>query len=285
MTDTDKNVWAGAENLRQFAQIAALAVLTGCANSVEVGPERTIDLQTGFTPAGIALSKGMPSLIRRTSPSYVTLIVHKSQRNNKLSRDTLPEAVTSGSGFVIDNAGHILTAGHVAVAKGYTVNATGSDGRVYEGKVVAVRSDDDSAIIKLNGFKGLPVRPTSKACLRSGEAIFSLGKPHARGDTARTGEVQSMSFGRAVTYNGFGYPDAMVLRMSTKKGESGGPVFNSNGELSGMLVSTLSDGAGRPLNLAHAIGTPSLARFVCKHTSCSQGWRSLSNQSIKGCPA
>lgn len=271
--------------MRRYAQISALVILAGCSNTVQVGTERTVDLQTGFTPAGIALSNSMPDLIKRTSPSYVTLIVHKQRGNDRLSRDTLPEAVTSGSGFVLDNAGHILTAGHVAVAPGYTVNATGADGRVYEGKVVAVRPKDDSAIIKLAGFKGNPVRPTSNACLRSGEAIFSLGKPHARGDTARTGEVQSMSFGRAVSYNGFGYPDAMVLRMSTKKGESGGPVFNSSGELSGMLVSTLSDGGGRPLHLAHAIGTPSLARFVCKHTSCSQGWKSLTGQSLKGCPA
>lgn len=271
--------------MRRIALAGVLAVLTGCASTVQVGKERSIDLETGFTPAGIALSKGMPDLIKQTGPSYVTLIVHKAQGNDKLSRETLPDAVTSGSGFVIDNAGHVLTAGHVAVARGYTVNATGADGRVYEGKVVAVRPNDDSAIIKLSGFKGHPVRPTSNACLRSGEAIFSLGKPHARGDTARTGEVQSMSFGRPVTYNGFGYPDAMVLRMDTKKGESGGPVFNSRGELSGMLVSTLSDGGGRPLHLAHAIRSPSLARFVCKHTSCSPGWRTLMSQSVKGCPA
>ena len=43
---------------------------------------------------------------------------------------------------------------------------------------------------KLSVFDGQPVQPSTEACLRSGEAVFSLGKPHARGDTARTGEVQ-----------------------------------------------------------------------------------------------
>lgn len=271
--------------MKYAAQLCGLLLLAGCSSSVQVGQEREIGVATGFTPAGIALSRTLPDLIRQTGPSYVTLVVHKEQGKDRLARETMPEAVTSGSGFVIDNKGHILTAGHVAVARGYTVNATGADGRVYEGKVIAVRANDDSAIIRLNGYSGNPVQPTGTSCLRSGEAIFSLGKPHARGDTARTGEVQSMSFGRAVTYNGFGYPDAMVLRMSTKKGESGGPVFNSNGELSGMLVSTLSDGGGRPLHLAHAIAGPSLARFVCKHTSCSPAWGALSKQSVKSCPA
>ena len=272
--------------MKRPAIVALLTVLAGCAGAgVQVGEERTIGLETGFTPAGVSLNGSMPDLIRKTGPSYVTLIVHKEQGNDRLSRDSLPDAVTSGSGFVIDGAGHVLTAGHVAVAPGYTVNATGADGRVYEGKVVAVKPDNDSAIVKLAGYSGSPVRLTNDACLRAGTPVFSLGKPHARGDIARTGEVQSMSFGRKVTYNGFGYPDAMVLRMSTKKGESGGPVFNDRGELSGMLVSTLSDGNGRPLNLAHAIATPSLAKFVCKHTSCSQGWQVLSGQSVKGCKA
>jgi hypothetical protein len=111
-----------------------------------------------------------------------------------------------------------------------------------------------------------------------------LGKPHAEGDIARLGEVETMSFGRAVTYNGFGYPDAMVLRMNTKKGESGGPLFNSSGRLSGMIVSTLSDGNGRPLNLAHAVPVPALAQFLCSHTSCSPAWGSLARQSTQHCP-
>ncbi|MGI9464353.1 MAG: trypsin-like peptidase domain-containing protein, partial [Aestuariivirgaceae bacterium] len=115
--------------------------------------QRDINLQTGFTPAGIALSSSMPDLIRQTGPSYVTLIVHREQGTDPFSRDTLPEAVTSGSGFVVDDAGHVLTAGHVAVAPGFTVNATGPDGRVYEGKVIAVERNNDSAIIKLSGYK------------------------------------------------------------------------------------------------------------------------------------
>ncbi len=269
-------------NLRLLPLLAVAA----CATNTELdGDPREFSVQTGYTPAGIALKTSMPELVRRTSPAYVTLIVHQAQGKSKEERDTLPDAVTSGSGFVIDDQGHVLTAGHVAVAPGYTVNAKGSDGRVYSGRVKAVMPSNDMAIIKLRGFDGIPVQPSSEACLRSGEAVFSLGKPHARGDTARTGEVQSMSFGRAVTYDGFGYPDAMVLRMSTKKGESGGPVFNSRGLLSGMLVSTLSDGDGRPLHLAHAIASPSLAKFVCKHTTCSQTWRTLTNKSVKSCKA
>jgi len=151
--------------------------------------------------------------------------------------------------------------------------------------VIMVRPDNDMALIKLSGFTGTPVTPASNTCMHKGEPIFSLGKPHAQGDIARIGEVESMTFGRAVNYNGFGYPDAMVLKMSTKKGECGGPVFNSSGELTGMVVSTLSDGNGRPLNLAHAIPTAALAGFVCENTACSARWQALRSQAASRCGA
>ena len=259
--------------------------LVGCSTTTDVAGPREFNVQTGFTPAGVALNSSMPSLVSRTSPSYVTLIVHKSQGKSKDARDTLPDAVTSGSGFLVDNKGHIVTAGHVAVAPGYTVSARGADGRLYEGIVVDVRRDNDMGLIRLSGFAGNPVNPSSSPCMGAGEPIFSLGKPHAQGDTARTGEVQSMSFGRPVTYNQFGYPDAIVLRMSTKKGESGGPVFNAKGELTAMLVSTLSDGNGRPLHLAHAISSDKIGGFICKNTSCSARWRALSSKNTQSCPA
>ena len=177
----------------------------------------------------------------------------------------MTDAVTSGSGFVIDPAGYILTAGHVAMAPGWRVEARGPDGRSYKGRVVKLLKNNDLALIKLERTSGLrPVMPSDSPCLKVGEGIFSLGKPRKSGDTARLGEVASMSFGRAVTYDDFGYPDAMVLKLETRKGESGGPVFNTNGDLTGMLVSTLSDSSGRHLNLAHAVPTPDLARFVCE---------------------
>ena len=46
-------------------------------------------------------------------------------------------------------------------------------------------------------------------------------------------------------------------------------MFTSSGRLAGMVVSTLSDGTGRHLNLAHAVTAPMLAQFVCANTNCS----------------
>jgi serine protease Do len=184
---------------------------------------------------------------------------------------------------VVNAEGYVLTAGHVAMKKGFSVSARGPDGRIYSGKVVDVQPGYDMALVKLNGFHGVAVRPSQSACLSPGDPIFSLGKPHAQGDTARFGQIEAMSFGRAVSYQGFGYPDAIVLKMDTKKGESGGPVFNQQGELIGMVVSTLSDGNGRPLNLAHAVPLPALAQFMCSEMHCDAAWAKLVSQETQSC--
>jgi len=75
------------------------------------------------------------------------------------------------------------------------------------------------------------------------------------------------------------------LRMNTRKGESGGPVFNQQGRLSGMMVSTLSDGNGHSLNLAHALPLDMLAKFACSKMSCSATWRRLAVSNYKRCKA
>ncbi len=269
---------------RAALTILAAVLLTGCATTSQIGTPRVINVEGDASPASAQLSQSMNALVGRTSPSYVTLIVHESEPRGRPTSDVLPEALTSGSGFVVDTSGHVVTAGHVGLEKGYTVDATGADGRLYRGKVVDVSRSPDMALIKLSDFSGQPVEPAPSPCMARHQPVFSLGKPHAMGDTARIGSVESMSFGRPVSYNGFGYNDAIVLAMSTRKGESGGPLFNARGELTGMVVSTLSDGNGRPLNLAHAISESNLAKFVCANTSCSPGWQAVSHTDASRCP-
>ena len=188
--------------------------------------------------------------------------------------------MTSGSGFVVDGSGYVMTAAHVAKRLGNLVSARAANGRVYSGEVIAMRPENDMAVIRLRGFTGKAVTPADNQCLSKGKLVYSLGRPHAQGDTARLGEFESMSFGQSVHYAGadakFGYPDAMVLRLSTQKGESGGPLFDAQGDLVGMVVSTLYDNTGQPLNLAHAVPSRTLAGFLCSTTTCSSAWRQLS---------
>jgi len=114
---------------------------------------------------------------------------------------------------------------------------------------------------------------------RQGQHRPSARPPHAQGDTARLG-LESASFGQAVHYSGFG----LAVRLSRRdgaapappKGKSGGPLFNEKGDLVGMVVSTLYDNAGQPLNLAHAVPSRTLAGFLCTTVQCSNEWQAIS---------
>ncbi len=263
---------------------AAASVLSGCFQT-ESGP-RSFDISTATATPANAAPEVTEKLLSNTSNSYVTMVVYEATlRELQSADDKDPEAVTSGSGFVLDNNGHILTAGHVGVSKGWYVNVTGPKGRVFRGNVLSIRHDTDMALIKITDPVGLtPVVPVANPCLPVGGGIFSLGKPRQRTHTARFGTVAAMSFGRPVKYRSFGYNDAMVLRLQTRKGESGGPVFDNGGKLAGMVVSTLSDGTGRHLDLAHAVTSPMIADFVCSKTKCSSAWRALRGRSTSSCP-
>ena len=262
----------------------ALAV-AGCSTSEVDLESRTINVQQTAQPAGAMLSSGMATLVSQAGPSYVTLTVSAVfDRTQTKDRDN-KSPVTSGSGFIVDDAGYVMTAAHVAVKSGNSVSARAANGRVYSGTVVNVLPGNDMALIKLIGFRGRSATPISNACLARGATLFSLGKPHAQGDTARIGTLESMSFGRPVQYGKFGYPDAMVMRMNTQKGESGGPVFDDQGKLAGMVVSTLADGNGQSLNLAHAVPSATLASFLCSNMSCSANWTALARYAGQSCAA
>ena len=206
----------------------------GARSDVEL-ESRNIHVEENAVPtAAGAGTQEIAGLIQAAGPSYVTMTVSEVDSqitgNGQRGRE-----LTSGSGFVVDHAGYVMTAGHVAVKKGYSVSARAADGRLYSGQVIGIFPRHDMALIKLRGYAGKVVSPAANQCVTRGAMVFSLGKPHAQGDTARVGNLDSMHFGRPVAYGAFGYPDAMVLRMSTQKGESGGPLFNQSGELVGMV--------------------------------------------------
>lgn len=265
--------------------LAALS-LAACSATGEVDLEsRDIAVAENAEPAANrAVSQSIAGLVKNAGPSYVTLTISEIDTNGSAGKGNQRKiAVTSGSGFLVDRTGYVLTAGHVAVSKGYGVSARAANGRIYSGVVVDVLPSSDMALIKLRGYSGHAVSPAANKCLARGDTVFSLGKPHAQGDTARVGLLESMHFGRAVTYGKFGYKDAMVLRMNTQKGESGGPLFNGSGSLVGMVVSTLSDANGQPLNLAHAVPAADIAGFLCNHIVCTGNWQALAQQSTDNC--
>lgn len=266
------------------ALFAGAGLLIACT-SQQVG-ERRIELTGAGVKTGPIAAK-IGKLLQATNRTYVTLGVFDRSTRETQEGDTPEEIATSGSGFVIDRGrGLILTAAHVAITRGWVIKARGPDGSLFRGRVLKTVPNNDIALVRFESTRGLTqVTPAASSCLRPGQPVFSLGKPSHKGDTARIGTVASLSYGNSVSYMGFGYPDAMVVRLHTEKGESGGPLFDENGRLVGMVVSTVTDNNGRSVGLAHALPLPALARVVCSTGRCTPAWRAHVGRSLKSCPA
>ncbi len=265
--------------------VVALAACTG--NPGAELESRNISMNQLAEPAGVAgaeASQNVAHLLPGAGPTYVTLTVAEdnSVPGAPSSRDT-PSPITSGSGFLVSTDGYVMTAAHVGVAKGNQVTARAANGRIYSGNVVGIMPNNDMALIKLRVFSGRATQPAAPGCQAVGDTVFTLGKPHGEGDTARVGSLQALHFGRPVVYGKYGYPDALVLHMGTERGESGGPVFDKTGHLIGMVVSTLSDQTGQSINMAHAIPSNTLAQFLCSQTKCTADWAALSTRPVDSC--
>ncbi|MDE2385674.1 MAG: trypsin-like peptidase domain-containing protein [Alphaproteobacteria bacterium] len=273
---------------RAFLLGLSAFVLSACVADQAVDLEsRPIALDQNAEPAGAAGPQGAASvatLLPATGPTYVTLTVAETTAGasgNASQNTAMP--ITSGSGFVVSPDGYVVTAAHVAVAKGNEISARAANGRIYSGTVLALYPENDMALIKLRAFNGHSVMPAAPGCLAPGDLLYTLGKPHGGGDTARIGTLQTKHFGRPVAYGKFGYPDALVLHMGTQRGESGGPVFNNRGQLVGMVVSTLSDANGQSINMAHAIPANTIGKFFCSQGSCSPQWSALAALPVDNC--
>jgi len=180
---------------------------------------------------------------------------------------------TLGSAFAINHQGVLLTAGHVAHKVGNQVQLRNHNNDLIKGKVIAVSKHPDLALIKIKPFTA-PVNMSTSTPVENGLNIFSIGSLNFNRPTIRIGEIKAINFSRSPHYDGFGFDNGIEVNLNTLKGESGGPLFNTSGELVGMMVSAISKEFSFSPR-AHAIALPSLMDFVCTHIRCESSMKNI----------
>ncbi|MEP7244368.1 MAG: trypsin-like peptidase domain-containing protein, partial [Gammaproteobacteria bacterium] len=138
----------------------------------------------------------------------------------------------SGSGFIVTPDGYILTNAHV-VADADQVTVKLNDRREFAAKVVGVDQRTDVAVIKIEG-KNLPtVRIGDPAKLRPGEWVLAIGSPFGFENSATAGIVSATS--RSLPGEGSSnYVPFIQTDVAVNPGNSGGPLFNLQGEVVGI---------------------------------------------------
>lgn len=196
------------------------------------------------------------------------------QFNEQMERD-----VTSlGSGFVIDPSGYIVTNNHV-VEQADGVTVTFQDETQYEAKIVGSDKKTDLALLKIDAKKELPfVRFGNSDDVRVGDWVIAIGNPFGLGGSVSAGIVSA----RSRNINAGPFDDFIQTDAAINRGNSGGPLFDVNGNVIGVNSAIFSPSGG---NVGIGFSIPSaLAQPVLKQLKefgrTHRGWLGVKIQHV-----
>ncbi|SCL20987.1 serine protease, S1-C subfamily, contains C-terminal PDZ domain [Micromonospora pallida] len=167
---------------------------------------------------------------------------------------------SSGSGFVIDDRGHIVTNDHV-VAGGGTISVVGQDGRRLTARLVGRDPGSDIAVLRVDPAGRLPALPLAAAGqTRVGEPVLAVGSPLGLSGTVTAGIVSALD--RPVRLGGGARQTAVQTDSSINPGNSGGPLVNARGEVVGVNTAIATLEGGGSIGIGFAIPIERAARVA-----------------------
>ncbi len=210
--------------------------------------EKTASSDSTGSAAGTALSSGMTTaqVAEMVSPSVVVITTEQVVYSQWSWYGQSQVESGAGSGVIISSDGYILTCDHVVNgASNVTVTIGDQD---YTATIVGEDSTSDIAVIKIDATGLTPATIGDSDSLAVGENVLAVGNPLGElGGTVTSGIVSALN--RSVTIQGSSSTNTMSLIQmdaSVSPGNSGGGLFNMNGELVGVVnaKSSSSDAEG-----------------------------------------
>jgi S1-C subfamily serine protease len=177
-------------------------------------------------------------------------------RRDRMTLDVSEIPQGTGSGFVWDQDGHIVTNYHV-VANGNRASVTLNDNSTYPATIVGVAPDKDIAVLHIDAppQKLLPLPVGQSATLKVGQHVLAIGNPFGLDQTLTTGVVSGLGREiKSVTQRPIF--DVIQTDASINPGNSGGPLLDSSGRLIGMNTAIFSpSGANAGIGFAVPVDT------------------------------
>ncbi len=263
----------GMKALRKNVQILALVVATAAATTAVVLPVATAQ---SSSPAPEMVT-GLPDftrLVEQVGPGVVHVEAQIGARQNRQARarmpdeDQLPEifrrfigpgmpmpggpggqspggpdsgprGVSIGTGFIISPDGYVLTNHHV-VDDADSVKVTLSNRREYTAKVVGSDEKSDVALLKIDA-SGLPaLRLGHSSQLKAGQWAVAIGSPFGLDNSVTAGIISAIGRSNA----GQQYVPFIQTDVAINRGNSGGPLLNTHGEVVGINSQIFSNSGG-----------------------------------------
>jgi len=209
------------------------------------------------------------ALFERASPS----VVHVFARSAATGRDLLDAddeggeqgGTQTGTGFVWDGAGHVVTNTHVvqnAAQSGGSVSVRMSDGEVVSATLVGLAPSYDLAVLRLGRVAKMPppLAIGTSADLKVGQSTFAIGNPFGLDHTLTTGVISAVRR-RMPTSAGRELSGVIQTDAAINPGNSGGPLLDSAGRLIGVNTAIVSP-SGASAGIGFAIPVDVVNRVV-----------------------
>jgi len=167
----------------------------------------------------------------------------------------------SGTGFVWDGAGHVVTNNHV-VSGTREVAIRFATGEVVGASIVGAAPNYDLAVVRLRSSRNLPspIAVGSSADLKVGQAAFAIGNPFGLDQSLTTGVISALKR-RLPTSAGREIGNAIQTDAAVNPGNSGGPLLDSAGRLIGVTTAIISP-SGSNAGIGFAIPVDTVNRVV-----------------------
>ncbi len=250
-----------------WPSVAALALVAGVVGGAIGGAAyENLDSFSGSgglsgvsieTKAPLPADNGSISAVaQKVLPSTVQIIADTESE----------ERGATGSGFVLDREGHVVTTNHgIAGADhpGGQVTVVTSEGKRYQAEIVGRTQAYDLAVLKVKGLEGVtPAALGTSTDLRVGEGVVAIGSPLGLANTVTTGIVSALN--RPVSTSGdsddvTSFINAVQTDAAVNPGNSGGPLVDLRGRVVGVnsaIATVAGSSTGQGGNIGVAFASP-----------------------------
>jgi len=271
-------VWAASETPPGFADLVEKllpsVVNISTTQMVKAGSEDMDEMfPNGPDSDNVPPTGSLPDLLKK----YYDNQNHKG--NNKDPKDSdETEAMSLGSGFIIDENGYIVTNYHV-VNEAEDITVTLSDNTQLKAKIIGSDAKTDIALLKVNSKKKLsPAKWGDSDNARVGEWVIAIGNPFGLGGSVSAGIVSA----RARDINSGPFDDFLQTDAAINRGNSGGPLFNTAGEVIGINAAIFSPSGGS-VGIGFAVSSSLVEPLIkqIKETGhIKRGWLGVKIQTV-----
>ena len=248
-------------------------------NNTYTNPTRTNASNVGSQQTSSVLT----DLFNKTENSVVQIT---SQPNATTLRDNalVGQTTASGSGFVYDNQGHIITNNHV-IEGHKIVDVEFADGNTYKAKVIGLDSSTDLAVLQIaDNFSNerlIPLTFGNSSLLQVGQEVAAIGNPFGLQNLMTEGIISGLRVLLPSNQTSFSIPDVIVTDVPLNPGNSGGPLLNMRGEIIG--INTAIASANQFSELSYSISSNIIKKIVLQliaHGSYIHPWLGVIGASI-----